>query len=46
MKKIDFTYPFLWGIDLKSEYKSIWLGWILITWSDSTDIYVSFQPGL
>ena len=30
--------------DLKASIKSVWLGWWLITWSDRTDIEVSFRP--
>lgn len=46
------AYPLLWGVDLKSTYKSLWLGWWLITWTAGPDddqliseLNVSFQPG-
>jgi len=45
-------WKYLWlGItwDLKSEYRSIWLGWWLITWHEIDrwkSISISFQPGL
>ena len=48
--KIDWTYPLLFGLDLESTYKSLWLGWWLITWTwDEYEIgsfSISFQPGL
>lgn len=47
---VDWAYPFLWGIDLKSTYKSLWLGWWLVTWTydDGSigDFNISFQPDL
>jgi len=53
---IDWKYPFLWGVDLKSYHKSIWLGWWLISWSVAgadilgvtmiSDLSISFQPSL
>ena len=45
---IDWTYPLLWGIDLKSHYRSVWLGWWLVTWSAwkwDRRFRISFQPG-
>jgi hypothetical protein len=47
--KINWKYPLLFSIDLKSSYKSIWLGWWLITWTtfpNLGELCVSFQPGL
>jgi hypothetical protein len=45
--KIDWKYPLLFGMDLKSTYRSVWLGWWLITWSEGfEDFDISFQPGL
>lgn len=48
------TYPACWGMDLESWYKSIWLGWWLITWRSEwdngeqdfvpKDISISFMP--
>jgi len=49
MKKIDWKYPFMFGVDLKSNYKSLWLGWWLVTWTMEFgfgDFNISFQPGL
>lgn len=46
---IDLDYPWLWGIDLKSKYKSIWLGWWLVTFTTDMgfdDFSIDFQPGL
>jgi len=31
------TYPTGWGLYLDSHYKSIWLGWWLITWKTDWD---------
>jgi hypothetical protein len=28
--KIDWKYPLLFGMDLKSTYRSVWLGWWLL----------------
>jgi hypothetical protein len=47
--KMIFKYPWIWGHDLKSTYKSIWLGWWLITFTYEgklDDLSISFQPGL
>lgn len=56
MKRLKefLTYPTGWGMDLDSYYKSIWLGWWLITWRSEwdnatqdflpKDISVSFMP--
>lgn len=51
--RIDWSYPWLWGIELDAYYKSLWAGWWLVTWTmDSAPyrwwqtIHVSFQPGL
>ncbi len=51
--KIDRTYPWMWGLDSKSFYKSLWLGWWLVTWTmDSATrkwwqtVRITFQPGL
>lgn len=51
--KVDWSYPWIWGLDLKSYYKSLWLGWWLITWRFEWDqgleeigLHISFQPGL
>lgn len=50
--EIDWHYPFLWGLDLHSYYKSLWLGWWLVTWRWERwmglrveDLRLSFQPG-
>lgn len=49
---IDWKYPLLFGCDLKSLYKSVWIGWWLITWTTDDgysrphEINISFQPGL
>lgn len=46
---IDWKYPVMFGLDLKSTYKSLWLGWWLITWTwtEGLDEFsISFQPGL
>lgn len=52
MKKIDWRYGWYWGADLESCYRSIWLGWWLVTWYGEgpwstclRSIHVSFQPG-
>jgi len=45
---IDWHYPWMWQIDLDSYYRSIWLGWWLITWCQDDpwrSIRVAFQPG-
>ena len=47
--KIDWKYPLYFGIDTESQFKSLWLGWWLITWSGDADFPfefhgVSFQP--
>lgn len=54
MRYIDWKYPLIFDIDLEPTYKSIWLGWWLITWRfewddvlpQILDIDVAFQPGL
>ncbi len=53
MSRIDWKYPLMWGMDLKSTYKSIWLGWWLVTWRIGNrdrdlikDFSIRFQPGL
>lgn len=44
---MDWKYPLLFGMDLKSTYKSLWIGWWLVTWADGlSDLHISFQPGL
>lgn len=50
---IDWHYPWLWGYDLHSFYKSIWLGWWLVTWCippyntyKPEEFSIHFQPGL
>ncbi len=49
---INWRYPPIFAADFKSTYKSLWLGWWLVTWCDDlgtgrpTDFCVSFQPGL
>lgn len=50
--KIDWKYPFIFQIDLKSQFKSLWLGWWLIVWEWDegwrfpASFDISFQPGL
>jgi hypothetical protein len=45
--KIDWKYPVLFGVDFRSYYKSLWLGWWLVTWCERfDDLHISFQPGL
>ena len=47
-------YPFMLGLDWRSTYKSLWLGWWLVTWRVERwrwhfrilDFSVTFQPGL
>jgi len=45
-----FSYPLLFGVDPRSRYKSLWLGWILIvwTWDDFGHRLegISWRPGL
>lgn len=49
--KIDWRYPLIFGVDLKSHYKSIWMGWWLVTWCSPwewwriEDVHIAFQPG-
>jgi len=42
------AWPPFFSIDTKSNIKSIWLGWWLITWSwdgeDITDFSIDFIP--
>lgn len=46
------SYPFMFGLDWRSTYKSLWLGWWLITWTIERhpwrirDLSMEFQPGL
>jgi hypothetical protein len=39
-------WPPFFGIDLKSYYRSIWIGWWLITWCEDAphNVHVSFNP--
>lgn len=45
-------YKFMFGLDWRSTYKSLWLGWWLVTWTIERhpwrirDLSVEFQPGL
>lgn len=46
---IDWGYPLIWDLDTKSLYKSLWLGWWLITWTYNdglADLSIRFQPSL
>lgn len=47
---VDWAYPLIWGIDAKPFYKSLWLGWWLVTWTYEdgkvSSLRISFQPGL
>jgi hypothetical protein len=50
---INWRYPWNFGLDTKSIYRSLWLGWWLITWTRSLDdeqrieeLDICFQPGL
>lgn len=47
---IDWAYPLIWDMDLKPIYKSLWLGWWLITWTyddnELGNLSISFQPSL
>lgn len=54
MKIKPERYPFIWSLDTKSTIKSLWLGWILITWCYwpgygkffDYEITISWKPGL
>ena len=45
-------YPFALDLDWRSTYKSLWLGWWLITWRIERhpwrvrELSIEFQPGL
>lgn len=45
-------YPFILGLDWRPTYKSLWLGWWLITWTIERypwrirELSIEFQPGL
>ena len=54
-EEIEFSpesYPFALGLDWRSTYKSLWLGWWLITWRIERhpwrvrELNIVFQPGL
>ena len=45
-----FSYPLLFGVDVRACYKSLWLGWILVVWTcddwSKRIECVAWRPGL
>jgi len=49
--KIDLGYPLRFSVDTKSQIKTLWIGWFLVSWEHSPytnriEIDIAFQPSL